>query len=51
VNGKGKNMLGVLLMEVRDELRQLQGTLPKRAAVTNPPKRATRPRVELVTSP
>jgi hypothetical protein len=51
VNGKGKNMLGVLLMEVRDELRQVQATLPKRETETKPAKRAARTRGELVTSP
>lgn len=51
VNGKGKNMLGVLLMEVRDELRQAQATLPKRATETKPAKRAARTPRELVTSP
>ncbi len=51
VNGKGKNMLGVLLMEVRDELRQVHVTLPRRAIETKPTKRAPRPRGELVTSP
>jgi ribA/ribD-fused uncharacterized protein len=39
VNGKGKNMLGVLLMEVRDELRKAEATSvratkkPRKAAV------------------
>lgn len=51
VNGKGKNMLGVLLMEVRDELRQVHATLPKGATATKPTKRAPRARGELVTSP
>lgn len=51
VNGKGKNMLGVLLMEVRDELRQAQASLPKRATETKPAKRAARTRGELVASP
>lgn len=41
VNGKGKNMLGILLMEVREELRmeQKKKTLPKAKA-----KRATNSR-------
>lgn len=51
VNGKGKNMLGVLLMEVRDELRQAQSTQPKRATATKSTKRAPRARGELATSP
>jgi len=51
VNGKGKNMLGVLLMEVRDELRRADATLPKPAAEPKPTKRASRARGELVTSP
>ena len=29
VNGKGQNMLGVLLMEVRDEIRALEASAPK----------------------
>lgn len=38
VNGKGKNMLGVLLMEVREELRKAEAK-PVRAA-KKPPKAA-----------
>jgi ribA/ribD-fused uncharacterized protein len=51
VNGKGKNMLGVLLMEVRDELRQVQASLSRRATETKPVKRPARTREELFTSP
>lgn len=51
VNGKGKNMLGVLLMEVRDELRQAQATPQKRSTDTKSTKRAPSTRGELVTSP
>lgn len=50
VNGKGKNMLGVLLMEVREELRKAQADLPKRATQTKATKRAPRARGELATS-
>ena len=32
VNGKGQNMLGVLLMEVRDEIRALEASAPKASA-------------------
>lgn len=36
VNGKGKNMLGLLLMEIRDELRaEIKASKPKRRRVTN----------------
>lgn len=51
VNGKGKNMLGVLLMEVRDELRQVQASVSKRATETKPVKQRARAREELFTSP
>lgn len=51
VNGKGKNMLGVLLMEVRDELRQAQATTSKHSADAKPTKRAPRKRAELIASP
>lgn len=50
VNGKGKNMLGVLLMEVRDELRQVHTNLREGADRARPTKRAARARRELVTS-
>lgn len=49
VNGKGQNMLGVLLMEVRDELRkdeltQKKTTRSQRKASTMPqPKASTKP--------
>jgi ribA/ribD-fused uncharacterized protein len=43
VNGKGQNMLGVMLMDLRKELRQLQGhrTHPKRPIVISRSKRAS----------
>jgi hypothetical protein len=48
VNGKGKNMLGVLLMELRDELRKTQ-TMPRGARPPSKvPKRSPRSRGELV---
>lgn len=46
VNGKGKNMLGVLLIELRDELRSGQ-TKPQARPSTNATKRAPRSRGEL----
>lgn len=51
VNGKGKNMLGVLLMEVRDELRLKHATRANPATATKPTKRSLRARGELVTAP
>ena len=51
VNGKGKNMLGVLLMEVRDELRQAHAASPSHVAGKKTTKRTSRARGELVTSP
>ena len=41
VNGKGQNMLGVLLMEVRDEIRALEASAPK--ASTKKTKQVSRP--------
>lgn len=41
VNGKGQNMLGVLLMEVRDEIRAQEEFAPK--ASTNKTKQVSRP--------
>ena len=41
VNGKGQNMLGVLLMEVRDEIRALEASAPK--ASTKKTKQVRRP--------
>ncbi|HTA64267.1 MAG TPA: hypothetical protein VK753_02070 [Xanthomonadaceae bacterium] len=44
VNGKGQNMLGVLLMEVRDQIKAQEAMVPKARAkkakqVRNPPTR------------
>tara|TARA_R110001599_G_scaffold64023_3_gene179208 strand:- start:867486 stop:868094 length:609 start_codon:yes stop_codon:yes gene_type:complete len=39
VNGKGKNMLGVLLMEVRDELRKAKATKRKTKVTSVPAKK------------
>ena len=41
VNGKGQYMLGVLLMEVRDEIRALEASAPK--ASTKKTKQVSRP--------
>jgi len=41
VNGKGQNMLGVLLMEVRDEIRSQESSVPK--ASTKKTKQVSRP--------
>ena len=41
VTGKGQNMLGVLLMEVRDEIRALEASAPK--ASTKKTKQVSRP--------
>ena len=41
VNGKGQNMLGVLLMEVRDEIRSQESSIPK--ASTKKTKQVSRP--------
>lgn len=44
VNGQGKNMLGVLLMEVREELRQSAArTVPKKKAPSRQPHSASNP--------
>jgi ribA/ribD-fused uncharacterized protein len=51
VNGKGKNMLGVLLMEVRDELQQAKSAAPRRAVEAKSSKRSPRTRGELVSAP
>lgn len=51
VNGKGKNMLGVLLMEVRDELRRVQAAQPKRSTDTKSTKQAPHTRGERVALP
>lgn len=42
VNGKGLNMLGVLLMEIRAELRQLDNTLPRKKKASQQAKTAQR---------
>jgi hypothetical protein len=46
VNGKGMNMLGVLLMEVRDEIRAREATAPKTSA--KKAKRVNRPAIRQV---
>lgn len=43
VNGKGQNMLGVLLMEVRDEIRAEEASAPK--ASTRKAKQVSRPAI------
>lgn len=43
VNGKGMNMLGVLLMEVREEIRASEATAPKASA--KGAKRTSRPAI------
>ncbi len=43
VNGKGQNMLGVLLMEVRDEIRAQEAPTPK--ASTKKTKQVNRPAI------
>ena len=49
VNGKGQNMLGVLLMEVRDELRK--GEVAKLKVITKLRRAANKPRSKATSPP
>ncbi len=49
VNGKGQNMLGILLMEVRDELRKIKVAKPK--VITKLRRAANKPRSKATSTP